>query len=320
MWLGGRASEVGADRALGDLNRYLDADYFPALQVMALGGVIVDRSHELSDSISLVPFGRLPASRQKRWLQPQRGLPIDKSAPTAALIREFQHPKMHLEPDSETPDELRSWNEAQDLRDARLCLSLAGPCGPVRVAKWEQAAAWVPCLGGEHSPTSIQRPLSAHVTRREELSTQEIKRAAAFLDKYSKVERGKRDWLQTALERFSSAYQRPSDVDKAIDLGIAIETTFLHDIDQFGELTFRIRTRAARLLGSTAAERKDLYRLFGDLYSLRSSAVHEGRLPSSKMRGRTPREVLEQGFEQLAKAIHKIIDEDVFDWQAVTLE
>lgn len=318
-WLGARSAEVGLEQALEDLDRYAGCDWFPVRQVMALRGIEVDESHGLTDSIALVPFEDLPESQKKRRITPDlTSLHGDK--PTAALVRRLQHPKVHVERAADIPDDLKRVKEAEDLEDARLCLSLAGPCGPVEVAKWATAAEWVPCLGGEHTGGfSIHLPVSTEVTQREELSAEEVEQAAAFLNKFSGADGSTRDWLQIALERFNSAYQRSAQVDRAIDLGIAIETTFLHDIEQFGEFTFRIRTRAARLLGSSASERLELYRLFGDLYGLRSSAVHEGRLPSGKKHGRTPKEILEEGFEQLATAIRKIVDEEVSDWHAVTL-
>lgn len=317
-WLGVRATEVGAEQALEDVNRYADRDVFPARQVMVLGGMEVDKAHELTNSITLVPFEDLPASPQKSRITPEPTT-LERDAPTAALVKEIQHPRVHLDPEKVPPEELTTLHEAQDLTDARLCLSLADPCGPVEIAKWENAADWVPCLGGQLTGYSIQTPLSTEITRRDEVAGEDVEQAAAFLGKFSGAESSTRDWLQVALERFNSAYQRSSPVDRAIDLGIAIETTFLHDINQPRELTFRIRTRAARLLGASASERLELYRLFGDLYGLRSSAVHEGRLSSRKRHGRTPKEILEEGFEQLATAIRKIVDEEVSDWQAVTL-
>lgn len=318
-WLGARAAEAGTEQALADLDRYAKCKEFPARQVMALRGVEVEGSFELIDSITLVPFEDLPESQQKKRITPDpTSLHGDK--PTAALVKSFQHPKVHLEPGADTPDELKARSKAQDLENARLCLSLAGPCGPVMVAKWAKAAEWVPYLGGEYTGFSIQMPVSTEVTQREKLSREDVQQAATFLNKFSEAGGSTRDWLQIALERFNSAYQRSAQVDRAIDLGIAIETTFLHDINQPRELTFRIRTRAARLLGSDTSERRELYRLFGDLYRLRSIAVHEGRMSSKKRHGRTPKEVLDEGFKQLATAIRKIVDEEVSDWQVVTLE
>lgn len=318
-WLGARATEVGPDQALEDLARYAKSDSYPARQVMALAGVRVERAYDLTESISLVPFTELEASQQKRLLKPVRALSDRRSAPTAALVKEFQHPRTHLDPESDLPEKLTKLNRAHELETVRLCLSLAGPSGPVRVAKWEEAAEWVPVLGGRYSHFSIQRPLQPEVSTRKQLTEDQIQRAACFIDSFSQTAGSMHDRIQIALERFSSAIQRPSLVDQAIDLGIAIEALLLPDMPDSGEFSFRIRMRAARLLGSNASDRLKIYKLFNHLYTLRSKAVHRGRLSSREKYGRGPKEALQEGFTWMAVAIEKVVEESITDWHEVEL-
>jgi hypothetical protein len=116
------------------------------------------------------------------------------------------------------------------------------------------------------------------------------------------------------MERLNSAMRRPSLVDSAIDLGIALESIFLPD--GRGALTFRLRVRAARWLGSTPEERKRLSVMVGDLYAVRSKAVHEGRVPDV-IHERTTRELLEEGYELTARALVALISKGDPDWDEV---
>ena len=57
----------------------------------------------------------------------------------------------------------------------------------------------------------------------------------------------KQRYFRVPLERLNMAIRRVSQVDSAIDTGIALEALFLSDqSDDRGELTFRLRVRGAR--------------------------------------------------------------------------
>lgn len=320
-WLTRRARQEDPATALADMKRYAASENFPAIQVMALAGVKTDEAHAFSDDIQLIPFDELPESAVKRKL----GFPFSvrkSDNPSTALVRRLEHPVRHEEPGSGgISDELAEINRAPELRDARLCLSVGGPCGPVRSANWVEAPDSVPMLGRTLGSISHSRPLGVEVRQSYEIDNSDVAVAADFYSDFTAASPSTQDWIRVALERLISSMQRYSEVEAAIDLGIATETIFLHDIDDPGELSFRIRNRAARLLGSDKQERLKIYRLFTDVYALRSTAVHEGRVPDEK-RGRKPRSVLSDGSEYLAQAIRKVVRENIDspqDWQAVTL-
>ena len=119
------------------------------------------------------------------------------------------------------------------------------------------------------------------------------------------------------MERLNSAMRRKTSVDSAIDLGIALESVFLSG--QRGGLTFTLRVRVARWLGSTPEERRRLGEVAGDLYGVRSKAVHEGHVPVT-VRGRPTAELLEEGYKITATAIAKLIGSGQPDWDAITYE
>ena len=67
------------------------------------------------------------------------------------------------------------------------------------------------------------------------------------------------------------------DVDKMIDLGIALESLYLSGRKN---LSLKFRRRASWFLKKDEADRKALKKRFKKVYDLRCDAVHEGKLPT----------------------------------------
>jgi hypothetical protein len=78
--------------------------------------------------------------------------------------------------------------------------------------------------------------------------------------------------LALALRRFDSAYERHTREDALIDLWIAFEALLLPDVE--GELSQRAALRIGRLVGQTASERQDAFKLAKKSYGARSRVVH----------------------------------------------
>ena len=79
-----------------------------------------------------------------------------------------------------------------------------------------------------------------------------------------------------ARTRLVSAMLRPSSEDALIDAVVALEALFG---DAEGELTFRIATAIAWLLGVDGPDRRKLFKEARDLYAYRSRIVHGGKPP-----------------------------------------
>jgi hypothetical protein len=95
---------------------------------------------------------------------------------------------------------------------------------------------------------------------------------------FGKLTKADRTVLLLTAERLARSRSHPSDVDRAIDLGIVAEMIFLHELNDHTELRFRTALRAAWLLGSDVEERKEIFHCLRKAYDARSAAVHTGRL------------------------------------------
>lgn len=76
-----------------------------------------------------------------------------------------------------------------------------------------------------------------------------------------------------AASRLNSARRRVDPVDCAIDLATAFEA-LISKKDETSEISYRLKLRAALLLGTSYDERVAVSKHFAELYSLRSKGIH----------------------------------------------
>lgn len=310
-WLLRRAKSVGAQRAISDLDRYLSSEELPFLYTLAVAGIKVTVRCSLSPDLEMVPWGALPGSHTKDTIFQTLVLGASFHWPTAALQRKMTLPKLHVrEADFKTHGTDLPHTEVQD---ALLCVGLIGPTAPYVLASWLEPPDWAPVLTGGYSMPHLEG-----IPRRHDWPGTGCEQARSLYGLFVKLEESLRARLRLAMQRLNTAMRRPSPVDAAVDLGIVLETLFLHDMqDARGELTYRLRVRAARYLGSDAGERRRLFGLLGDLYTVRSVAVHTGRVPDT-IRGSGTRELLDQGFSLAASTLVRFISQGDPDWDQVT--
>lgn len=224
--------------------------------------------------------------------------------------RPFSLARLHV-PQGETTKYLEAHDYA-DVRDLLLVVGAIGPIGPAAMAVWFEPPDWAPVVQG-----GLALPMVEGHARRRALSNADSPAAIELLQAWIRTAEPRRAELRVALGRLNSAIRGLSTVNVAIDLGIALEALFLTDMpEDRGELSFRLRVRAARLLGTDATDRQRIARLVGDLYSVRSSAVHTGKIPG-KVRSRTTEELLGDGFDLVALALRKVILQGRPDWDSL---
>lgn len=132
------------EQAVGWLERTLATDHANGIGVLALWGVQIASRIELESGVTLLLFCSLPDSSTKSWFTQPRDpatfpgfLSLFASPPGAALVcshtvSPFLHAVKHGAPPAQTePFKIQSL-----LDDARLALTLVGPCCPVSAGYW----------------------------------------------------------------------------------------------------------------------------------------------------------------------------------------
>lgn len=120
--------------------------------------------------------------------------------------------------------------------------------------------------------------------------------------------------LQRAIGRLGRARGALDPVDRALELGISAEIALTHADKGSGEISYRLATRMAWLLGKNPDERETVFRQAKGLYEARSRAVHEGRLSK-----RTQPD-LAAGDRLVTRALREILERGSFpDWRRLTM-
>jgi hypothetical protein len=267
-WMLFNTKTQGIDPTIDILVRYVSLLFNPATEVLAITGITVTKTIQLTPTIFLVPFSSVPTSHARDALDPEILKPevLAKlgyfellsrghlhKPPTAALLR-----KIRLTPKSiDSGEPIARPPSADELYEVCECLTLIGKCTPLPIAHWHSVDEWVPCSGmlasGWSSP--IQDVINSHTT--EVAGDLEVK-AAFQCEKFMNLPQPIRDRLRVPIQRLNQARRRKHIADKAIDLGVAFESLYLNDRSHKEQISFTFRLRAAWHLGSDQSERERL--------------------------------------------------------------
>lgn len=146
-------------------------------------------------------------------------------------------------------------------------------------------------------------------------------RVGTMLQAWAGAKGRNRRQLELGLARLVSSIRRnrgrfPLE-DRILDVAVALEV--LYGLEG-GELTHKLSTRAAHLLGGDSAEKRvDVFDRVQNLYRARSSIVH-GRKRLDRGERKRAQEAAESGFEigreSLVQLLHRSVEPD---WKRVTL-
>ena len=296
-----RAQEYSVQDAINGLVRYLDADVLHVHWTVAIEGISVKERHTLGSDLSLVPPSQLSKDQQAHYKNPFGFGSVMDPKPGAILQRGMTIKRAHV-----SPDDLKlAPRENLTPSDLLLCLGLIGPCAPSVSAQWFASVEWWPTAPGGTEFPPPRWPTGPD----RELTASDVALACEYYDRFLKLGLEQQDRLRIPMERLNIALLRLSEIDKIIDLGIALEALLLSGTgDDHGEPTFKVQVRGAWLMGANSDERAKLTDELRGLYHLRNKAVHSGRLPPNHQQKST-HIWINEGAELVARGIIKILNE-----------
>ena len=117
-----------------------------------------------------------------------------------------------------------------------------------------------------------------------EASEAAIEKANCLYERLVDLDSGGRNKLQIAIDRWIKSKAAGREVDKIIDLGIALEALYVSEPhpEKKGK-DWQIRNHASAYLEADAKPQEELKNEFQEIYRWRSAAVHKGRLPRKKI-------------------------------------
>jgi len=289
-----------------------------------LTNVTVTAPINLRSDVDLIPWADVPEGYQKEAFEPHSLIHprLFSSPPAASAIRiRYEEQKVLFsslkDADVAVTDRLHKiYTRSGQVNDVVACITASAPCAVTTLGSWTELdkkfANKIP--GGSYSAshTGLSDPSSKTV----ELDGQAV---ARLWGNFERFESTHKKAMQVALHRLCQAVRRSNIVDRAIDLGIALEILLLHDPKNKGgyqgELKYRFAIRGAALLGGDKPERLENFELLKEAYDLRSKAVHSGEL-KPKIKNRLTKETLEQATDVCAQIARMLIDRGSFpNWE-----
>jgi hypothetical protein len=308
-WLVTHASANSASAAMVALRSFLECTHIPCRFVYGLVGVTAQTQVSITDQVSIIPFTM--SDLKPSMHTNDSWAPIARM--TGGIALDVMYPKTIVAGSDPAASQagVQMFQETfAYLERVRLCLGLVKPSPSAVVIE----TYLVPDNPGISSATTNRSRYTADWIEPVLYSDADGARAAEILALVSGSSEKLRTRLQVALRRFQTGMAKIPAVDSAIDLGIILETIYLPDSN--AELTYRLRVRAAKLLGRDAGERRELMKRVGKVYDVRSTAVHSGVLPSkSNIPGlASVEEVIRYGYKLAADSIIEVMKRKIDDW------
>lgn len=302
---------------------------------MLLAGASIEKTACLSDDVDLISWDDIPVSREKYVFRVYPIYPMDSTPPMTGRVvhilpanRLYSAIRIRLPDwqvlfsrDEEYEKARRAiYDEEEErkasgiLRDTASLATVLGGYPLTYLGTWCQIDNRIASkLGGlqvrwNHNELDglwkIRRPAS--------LDGEVVSKMYRAFESFEPSEK---DAMRISMSRFKGALSKANIVDRAIDLGIALEVILLHGIDSRdrGELRYRTSIRGTAFLGGNKEKRLATFLTLRKAYDLRSKAVHSG---TSKIKdSKEDEDVLGRSITTYAELVRKVIEHGSFpDW------
>jgi hypothetical protein len=265
--------------------------------IVVLAGVEVKEVVQLTSDVALVPLSNLqpPAwiektLKEQKWPLSHTFEPVE---PKAALVAHVRCEPLFISAgQSGAPFPL---TELDALRKTVSCIAVA--CGyPTAIFKvWlESADPRLPLASPGIAYTEPRWGNSAAAMH--EIDAECVRATVLSYNNF----KGSKDSLDTALERLASASGGWRREDRVTDLGIALESALMYapsaNLNDNNEISYKLGTRAAWLMGIDPANRLAIFKQIRRLYGFRSQAAHSGKVKVTATNWQAIDDEIEQGI------------------------
>jgi hypothetical protein len=200
-----------------------------------------------------------------------------------ALKKAFEEaaPAMLKEFDQQIKEGLFDNAESKRMRDIVRCFCLIENTAVCELANWYECSLSTPMIGGVFGSggQAVEHIFQMKVEPQDYDATS----VRSLVGQFLAMPENERQKLLIPLSRLNTALREPLAEDKAIDLGIALESLLGPGHE---EISYKIRLRGTLLVGGNAENKRHTFLYLNKLYSLRSSAAHGDKLdPGVKVGG-----------------------------------
>ena len=292
--------------------------------ITLIDGIKVEHDIELSEGIHLVPIPNDTRDFPPYMITPSFNNYIDYFGRALIIIDErispiFAHPS-EMSPENFPGPFIRS-NLNSTYRDfsvSEFCEALS-----LSTNHLVNDVAWWTHVNPDEAyavSTSIQFPTYSLLVytknRALEVNGEDIHKAMSLYTTRKNLRSEIAQKLRVPIDRWRRSKMDANPVDVFINLGTALESLYLNDTGNAGELRFRMALRAAWHLGNGSADRSLLFDDFKKIYDRRSKSVHTGILTQDEQ---AP-EFMTKAQELCMKSIVRIInDGEIPNWNQLVM-
>ncbi len=324
----------GPEEALSSLENFARENSAYGFRVVAIYGVYIPEEIKLNENTRIVPVWNLPPSLGVDHLAeaighfvfqlPMGGEDLTERLPAiSALVQRFRMSPAVVVDQAKMPD----WHGDhpgvfKELEEIGAAFGLLPGAIPQVVSQWVETDGVdaIPGLtGGSTGEFEIMEVIPRRFQWMKPLSADLV---SDRLGSYMKLPSEVRRKLNTPLRRLAMVGARREPLDKAIELGICLESLF-GEGDK-SEIAHKIAVRGSIIVSSAKQDRIHNYRILKSAYNLRSKAVHGGEFDDSRIAYRelnlTGTDVINRAEEIARVSMNKIVDSGAIpDWTAVDL-
>ena len=322
----------GVEKAVQDFGRCAEAKGGSFLKIALLKGARVEGELQVYDGIRLV---QLPSSPEcfPVYMPDSIMFGVTTRAFTleTLLVRDYSVTPLFSKPIEGEPTQFQEAlgsKEAPDFKLDRFCQALSLAVNlPVRWEfEWEyfdeNEMSMLSQTGGHRTFWGSPKPSYAFDDY-VEVTEAQIQEAKSLYECWKNLDPYVQEALQTPIDRWIRSKSSRNPIDAMIDLGISLESLFLHSLKNREQLSFRFRLHAAWFLGENKEERARRLSEFKEIYRWRSTAVHQGSLPSkAKINGESlsQADFIKRSQDLCLKSILKFMEDgQIPDWDDFVL-
>ena len=292
--------------------------------ITLLDGIKIERDIDISEGIRLVPVPNNANDFPPYIITPSHASYMDYYGRTLIIVDErvspvFAHPREMSMQNTRGPFIRSNLNtECQDFNVSEFCeaLSLSANHAVNYTAWWthvNQDEAYA--VGAERRSPSYSSLFHTKNTAME-VNAEDVHKAMTLYSTRKSLSPEVTQKLQVPIGRWLRSKMDSNPVDVFINLGTALESLYLNDTGNAGELRYRMAHRAAWHLGNDSVDRSSLFDDFKKIYDRRSKAVHTGNLTQNEQ---VP-EFMAKAQKLCLKAIVKIIEDGEFpNWDQLVM-
>lgn len=313
--------KFGVDETATWYSSLLSGKLTTGLSVWLVQGIKTNSPIPITPQVSLVPFAALPQSRMTdeagQFVLAEHRLSFGR-APTmatlSALVVSYEFDQRLVPNGSSFPSPT-----VKSLSQIMEGLSLVGPSPVRQVRHWGQTAdPMFEFVRGGSGYGEMHHDLAGTVGAPETYLSSD---SVGLVQKYVHLAEN-HPHLSISVQRLSAALRRSDPTDKAIELGTALESAIAGESPT--EITYRLSLRVARVLEADLAERKRIRSTMRAFYSMRSDAVHTGKISGEyKVTGQprmTSSSLASAAQDYLVRCLRLFVSQGfVADWDEVEL-